>query len=304
EPLTEARIAIARAELDNLEDCVIGRERIEAIIRLFRETGDAAGEARAWYALVGFSHGHAQFVQGGEAARQMLQPAKRSGSRELVDQAVRAIASAIGRGPGPVSELRPQVRALLDEVKNPSSKGRIFMYLSEMEAREGHFDRARDLMQEGLALAPSDDEGDLESCMSPSRTRLEMLAGEPARAEAISRKACADLERRGLIAFLASELPMLADTLSAQGRFDEADAGLTEGGAIVVPSAVAPRQGRPRARARVRRGRGVSAAAEGSIRDARGWVREMEDLDATPETRLEFARVLYAGGHDDEARDA
>jgi tetratricopeptide (TPR) repeat protein len=299
-PALAGRAAVARAENDLFDACEIGRERIEEVIAMFQELGDPAGEARAWNALCVYSHGHACFVDSGEAAREMLACARRAGSTLLTDLAIRSIGASVARTT-PVSQAMPAVRSLLDQVRGPASKARIFLYLAELEARAGRFDEMRALLAQADAEAVGL-ENEWDMCSSQPSARMELLAGNPARAEAIARKSCVDLERRGLAAYLSSDLYLLADALIAQGRLDEAGAELDRGAAIVVDSDLDAHAGQSRARAQVQLARGELAAAERSIREAMEWNDRMQWPDGRIEILLVLARVLFEARRDEEAR--
>ncbi|MFL5841215.1 MAG: BTAD domain-containing putative transcriptional regulator [Thermoleophilaceae bacterium] len=301
-PALEGRVAIARAEHDLFDACAISRERIEEVITMFEELGDPAGEARAWNALLAWSHGHARFTDTGEAAQQMLVRARRAGSRALVDQAIRGIGASLARGPMPLSRAIPSVQALLDQVRNGASKARILMFLAELEGRAGRFDDVRALLAQARAAAVGA-EAEWDSCVASAAARLELLAGNPTRAEAIMHKSCADLDRRGLYAYLSSELVYLVEALTAQGRLDEADAELERAAAIVTSTDVDAHHGQARARARAQLARGNLQAAEASIRSAIEYVDQMQWPDPRIDSLLVLARILFEAGRDDEARE-
>jgi tetratricopeptide (TPR) repeat protein len=301
-PALAGRVVIARAEHDLFDACASGRERIEEVVTMFQELGDPAGEARAWNALAAWSHGHARFVDTGEAGQQMLVHARRAGSRALIDQALRAIGASLARGPVPVSRAIPSVRALLDQVHNGASKARILMYLAELEGRAGRFDDTRALLAEAHAAAAGA-EAEWDSCVASSAARLELLAGNATRAEAITRKSCADLERRALYAYLSSELVYLVEALTAQGRLDEANDELQRAAGLVTDTDVDAHHGQARARARVQLALGQLDAAEASIRRAIEYVDRMQWPDARIESLLVLARILFEAGRDDEARE-
>jgi tetratricopeptide (TPR) repeat protein len=195
------------------------------------------------------------------------------------------------------------MRALQEQVRNEGSKARMLMYLAVLEGKAGRFDEMRVALAEARATAAAGDASlEFDSCVAPTAARLELLSGNPARAETISRKSCADLERRGLTAYLASELPGLAEALVAEGRLDEADAALQRAEAIVVPTDLDAHHGRTRARARLELARGDLAAAEASVKRSIEWVDQMQWPDTRIDTLLLHAQILYAATRYDEAR--
>jgi DNA-binding SARP family transcriptional activator/tetratricopeptide (TPR) repeat protein len=302
-PALKGRLEIARAEHDLFDACVSGRERVEEVIAMFQELDDIAGEARAWSALATWSHSHARFVEAGDLAQESLVRARQAGSAALTDRALREIGVSLSHGAVPVSQAIPAVRALQDQVRNPASKARILMQLGVLEGRAGRFDEMRELFADARATAAAGGvAAEFDACVPPTAARLELLADNPTRAEAITRKSCADLERRELYSYLASELPLLAEALIAQGRLDEADAALRRGEPLVVATDLDAKHGQARARAGLELARGDLVAAEAAIEIAIEWVDQMQFPDVRIASLLLKAQILAAAGRDSEAR--
>jgi hypothetical protein len=90
-----------------------------------------------------------------------------------------------------------------------------------LHALRGDFDQARRLIREGNEIL--DDLGRLQSAVSHHEALVEMLAGQPATAEARLRAGYAKLEEMGEGTLLATTAAMLARAIHAQGRHQEAD---------------------------------------------------------------------------------
>ena len=105
---------------------------------------------------------------------------------------------------------------------------------------------------------------------------MELLAGNPARTEALGRQSCDDVERRGLSAYLASEVVPLTEALIAQGKLDEAEAQALRSEAVVYGSDLDALHGRARARAELHLARHELEAAEAAARTALRWLDEMQ----------------------------
>ncbi|MFL5841964.1 MAG: BTAD domain-containing putative transcriptional regulator [Thermoleophilaceae bacterium] len=300
-PALAGRLVLVEAELDLSDACVAGRERVEEVLAMYQELGDTLGEARAWHGLASWAHGHARFADVLDAAREMLGCARRAGSTALTEHAIRELAASLSRVSMPVSEAAPAVRALLEQVHTRASEARVLMYLAELEARTGHFDEMRALLAQAHAAAEGADSS-FDACVAMPTVRLELLAGNWARAEALARKVCDDDERAGLLAYVASDVVYLAEALTAQSRLDEADEALERGLRVLVPTDTDALHGHARARARIELARGEIDAAEASVRRALEQVDQMQWPDARIQTLLLHARILLAAERDDEAR--
>jgi ATP/maltotriose-dependent transcriptional regulator MalT len=101
--------------------------------------------------------------------------------------------------------------------------------------------------------------------VSQMTMNMELVAGNPARAESVGRASCAYLEQRGLTSYLSIDVAYLAEALIAQGKLDEAEAAIARGATLVVPSDIDALYWQARARAglararRPRTSRGVGA---------------------------------------------
>jgi DNA-binding SARP family transcriptional activator len=298
-PALRGRIELARAEYDVFNACAIGRERLEEVIAMYEQMGDIAGQARGWDALTTWAHGHARMQDEYEAAERTLELARQVGSRALIERALRGMGCGLAYGESPGSVTEPRVRALLAQAKRPVTKSRLLLYLATLAARAGRFEDMRTLF--GQAEAIGDEE--FSSCvLSQVAMSLELLAGNPVRAEAIGRQSTADLERRGLLSYFASDIPYLVEALVELGRLDEAEYELSRGEAVVVGHDWDALHGQARARARLHLARHELELAESSAREALIQVDKMQWPDPRIATQLLLAQILSEAGRIDEAR--
>jgi DNA-binding SARP family transcriptional activator len=299
-PALAGRAAIARAEYDLFDACLAGPERLHEVIELFERLDDPAGESRAWTALATHAFGHACFDDCRAAAERALEYAERTGSHALIEQALRMMAGGLAYGTMPASQAAPQITALLERVSNPETRTKLLLFLAELDARAGRFDEARARVADGRAsMAGAEAEWDLRAGIPV--TRIELLAGNAARAEANVRRACEELERRGLGAYLTTDLYYLADTLIALGRLDDADAALRRGAALLVETDVDAQHGQARSRARLELARGNLDAAEAAAREALAIADRVQQPDGRIDTLLVAAECLDAAGRHGEA---
>jgi tetratricopeptide (TPR) repeat protein len=134
---------------------------------------------------------------------------------------------------------------------------------------------------------------------------IEMMAGEPARAEALARSEYEQLLRSDARVLIDVTRDMVAMAVSAQGRFDEAEALARQTEAAQFPMEDVVVQ------YAWRRVRAVALSARGqhpeAVRLGRASAALFEGTDALcdqAETLLDLATVLWAAGEPDEARQA
>jgi hypothetical protein len=297
------RLTLARAQLFLFDTAVLDEDQIYDTIALFQDIGDPLGEARAWSAIVTLACGRSARHTEGEAAQRMLECAKRGGSKALIGQAIRGLASSLATGSTPISEAIPRMRALYEEAGDSTIRARVLICLAALEGARGRFDVARATMAESRSTAPRSERETLQCTWWSYGVRIELLAGNVHRAEEIAAAACSSYRTQGLGAYLASELMFLVDALVPQGRFEEALAGLEEAAAFTVADDIDALFRQARSWAKLELARGDIAAAEAAARTAVRHVQAIQSSDERAETLLVLARILLAAGREDEARE-
>ena len=183
--------------------------------------GDELGQCRALWlrALRAWIEGRC--ADADEAFTRAAEHARQSGDQAALFEILSWRASSALFGPTPVpdgirlcDEIREQVRA------SPVAEARARQPAAALNAMAGDFDEARRLVRTADEILS--ELGDLQSAVAQQEALVEMLAGEPAAAEARLRWGYERLERMGEKALLASTAAMLAQALYAQGRYDEA----------------------------------------------------------------------------------
>jgi tetratricopeptide (TPR) repeat protein len=300
----EGRLAVARVHLGLGDALAFGENEVSDAIELFRELGDPASEARAWGALVLVCFCQSAWLKGGESAQAMLDCAIRAGSAALVGEALRAIAFSLVLGPVPISEAIPRTRALLDETDDPMTRARILRSIASLEGKRGHFDEARSLFAEALATAPASQRAAFRSYVESMAAQMEFQAGNHRRAEEAARASCADMQSRGLVRYLSTELCFLVDPLVAQGKLEEAAAQLERAAPLAASDNIDALFRQARSRARLELARGNLDAAEAAARESMGYVLEEDVPDEIAQCSLVLAEVLRAADREAQAREA
>ena len=304
DPSREARLAIARIHVRLLDASANDEGEIHDAIHLFADLGDPVSEARAWAALVTVKRESCAALGEVQAAERMLECAKRGGSKALIAQATRALASALNVGPVPVSEALRRMRALMVDADDMTTRARIQIYVAATEAVTGRFDEARSLMAEALALVPRADQAGFKDMALANAATLELRAGNALRAEEVARELCGSLQSQGLVRYLSSERTRLADALIAQGRLDEARTEVEQAAAVTAPGDIDALFHQARSRARLAFALGDLEAAEEFARTACAYLDDADIPDERAESLLVLASILRVAAREDEARDA
>ena len=124
-----------------------------------------------------------------------------------------------------MDECTERCEELLAEIagRRPTVEAALVGTLAGLEAMRGNFDDARGLYARQQSM--HEDLGRPYSLAAATimAGRIEMLAGEPAAAEAELRRGYVILEGMGELGVLSTLAAYLADAVYAQGRYDEAD---------------------------------------------------------------------------------
>jgi tetratricopeptide (TPR) repeat protein len=298
----EGRLTIARAHMRIGDALAFDDETIFDAIELFQELGDPAGEARGWGALVILNCGRSDRLKGGEAAERMLECASRAGSRALMSQAMRSMGSNFALGAAPVHVAIPRIRALIADAPDAVTKARLINNIARLETIRGRFDEGRALLAEARDVCPPGEWANLEDYLLTNGAQLELAAGNPRRAEELSRASCALLEAHGMVRYLSSEICILVDALIGIGQLEEAEAILERAKPWAALDDVDALMRQARSAARLAVARGDPEEAERLAREALAYIEAADAADEYAETLLLLAEIrLAAGDHDEVA---
>jgi class 3 adenylate cyclase/tetratricopeptide (TPR) repeat protein len=303
ERVVVADAAIALSDL-RFQRATVGREEvvrgIESAIRVFKESDDEAGLARAL--TLG---GKLRFWAGEAAAavddlERAAGHARNAGDRAQEAEILQYECRGQVFGPTPVVE----ALARLEEMR-PRAEGNgklevsILENRARLEAMRGRFDASREVLSQARALAL--DHG-LEvvqaSRVATSAGFVSLLAGDAAAAERELRPACERLEEVGELGYLASAVPLLLEALFKQGRDEEA-LQLTERWRperLTVREDVDAQVGWRRMRAKLLARRGEVEEAKRLAREATALATRTDYLDLRGQTSADLAEVLQLAG--------
>ncbi len=306
------RVLVADANLAltdvRFQRATLAREEVvrhvESAIRVFEESGDEAGLARA----LGFA-AKLRFWAGEAAAaivdlERAAGHARNAGDRAQEAESLEYECRAHVFGPTPAAD----GLARMEEIRaRADGNGRLQVSLLESRARllamQEQFDLAREVIAQAGALAVDHGLDVLEARAASSAAYVELLAGDARAAELHARAACDLLESAGELGYLASATPSLIGSLIEQGRDEEA-LGLTERWRperLTVPEDVDAQVGWRLVRAKLLARRGDGAEAETLARDALVLVAPTDYLDLRALALADLGAVLRIAGRRDEA---
>jgi class 3 adenylate cyclase/predicted ATPase len=210
------------------EDLEAWREEVErearrAIDRLEGDEEAHAALAKAWR-LLGFVHGTVlRYGDAADAVQKAVEHARLAGDARLEARSVSAFTLAALHGPTPVPEAIARCeRLLVQGLANRRAEGLVLCVLAHLRAMQGDFAEARELYTRARALLDELGVAVLAAWTSLESSAVEMLAGDPARAEQELRENYEKLSGMGEKFFLPPLTALLARSVLAQGRHEEA----------------------------------------------------------------------------------
>jgi tetratricopeptide (TPR) repeat protein len=184
------------------------------------------------------------------------------------------------------------------------TKVRLINNIARLETIRGRFDEGRALLAEARDVCPPGEWANLEDYLLTNGAQLELTAGNPRRAEELSRASCALLEARGMVRYLSSEICILVDALIGIGQLEEAEAILERAKPWAALDDVDALMRQARSAARLAFARGDAEEAERLAREALEHIEAADSADEYAETLLLLAEIRLAAGDHDEAAAA
>jgi tetratricopeptide (TPR) repeat protein len=212
------------------------------------------------------------------------------------------LAAALFYGPTSVPEALERCEELLDDATDRAGRANVLAFISGLEAIDGRFDEARQHLAE--AESTYEELGESYSranyCLRV-RGRIEMLAGDPVRAEGVFRESCEVLEHVHDEAGLSTIGAKLADALYVQARYDEAAGWLDLAEKRSSAQDVSAQYTWRRVRAKVLARAGGHRDAERLGREAAELAARTDALSDHGEVLVDLAEVLLLAGKESAA---
>jgi len=191
---------------------------------VFEEVEDHDGLALAWRLRVGRHGIAAEFEASARAADQVVHHARRAGNRRYEARGASGYAQAALFGPTPVQEAIARCAELLEQVESDRRTSAFIRgVLAQLTAMDNRIDEGRGLLASSVSQLAELGSNVLASSSSIESARIEILAGNLTRAEALLWEDHHALATMGERYLLPSVDGLLARVLYTMDRFDEAD---------------------------------------------------------------------------------
>ncbi len=276
----------------------------EAALEAAKQLGDDFSLAQAWNLLGRVDSVRGRMEKAEHAWWEALAHAERGGFAAEQAESVGWLMISAVFGPLPAPEGIERAKRFYDTSTDPTVRAWCQMERSVLEALQGRFELARELLAEGrrtleelglnLYAVNSAQEGFF----------VEMLAGEPRRAADGLRASFDTLERMGERGFLSTVAALLAHALHALGEDEEAERFSRASEDTAAEDDVFSQALWRTALAKVEVGRGELERAETLVREAMGILEPTDLLNVQADTWLDLAEILRLQGRPDEAREA
>jgi tetratricopeptide (TPR) repeat protein len=276
--------------------------RIRAALAVLEGAGDHAGQARAWQFLGNLAYAAGRWASATEAIEHVVTQARLASDEAMVVRMSPYLAIFATEGTTPVDEaLALSDEALAGTSSDQRAQALTLRARARLHAMVGDFETARSEYRRARRILE-----DLGNTFAAALTGIdagpiELLAGDPAAAEAELRADHATLERLGDHNFITTVAAYLADAVLHQGRDEEADAlaafSAETADADDLVTQIAWRSVRGRVAAR----RGDPTAGLVLLGEAVELSDRSDDPVGQANARVDLAEVLRAAGHDADA---
>ncbi|HKB27685.1 MAG TPA: adenylate/guanylate cyclase domain-containing protein, partial [Candidatus Limnocylindrales bacterium] len=205
-------------------DTVAAIEQVEGAVAVFEREGDRIGLARAWHVIGSIHNNAGRYDRAAEEMQRVIDYASSVGDDRLAARGAIISAYATLHGPTPVSVALPRCEEYLGLVHTDRSAEAIVLgVLAELHAMQGEFEVARSLCERSRSLVADLGSSVTAASTSLEASRVEILAGQPAAAEAVLRRDYVVLESLGETYFRSTVAGLLAGALWRLGQHDEAE---------------------------------------------------------------------------------
>ena len=307
DPLLEARAALrrvfARLLLDPDIEQAAALAEAAGYLDTFGEWGDDLGmsEGERIVGTVRFWQGHV--AESGQMLEQALEHATRAGGVRQRGEILRWLILGLDVGPQPVEVGLRRLDELVEEgAGDPRVQLSAARTRAQLESMRGHFDVARANIVDAKRIAQELGDQVTFAAVHRDAASVEMLFGDPVKAEAEARIAYEIHDQINDYGHLSSVAPDLGDAIYAQGRYDEAleISGFAESITIEGDADASVRWRQLRAKSLARRG--DPADAERFAMEALTLVLETDYLNLRAHALMSLAEVLRLQDRTDEAR--
>jgi class 3 adenylate cyclase/tetratricopeptide (TPR) repeat protein len=273
-------------------------------LRVFEAHGDLRGQSRTWCLRATVDWIQGQVEKADEGWLRAADLARLADDELELFEILAWRASAAPIGPTPVPDAIATCAEIREEVEgSPLAKAQILPPFASLYAMQGDFETARSLVQEANTLL-----GELGRiytvALAHHDATVELLAGEPAAAEERLRTAYERFDELGEKALFASTASMLAHTVYAQGRYEEAAQFCRASRSAAAADDLSAQVEWRGVAAKLLAQRGRNAEAERLAREAVELVAQTDFLRSHGDALLDLGEVLALGGEPQKAAAA
>ena len=290
-------------EAEGSEERVI--EEVHQAIPVLEALDYHEGLARAWRLLTLVHWTALRYSEAQTAAERAIEHARAASSRTLEVRYLSALAACAVWGPTPVPEaIRRCEEILAAATGDRKAEAVTLLYLSHLEAMNRDFDRARDLYRRSRSILDEFGMKLYAALTSLDSGPIELMAGNPAAAEAELRSDYEALDRIGERNYRATVAGVLAEALYQQDRLDDADHFARIAQDLGAPDDVSSETlwrsvlGKTLAR------RGELAEARRLVTEAVQMLEPSDELDSKGNVLVDLAEVEFLAGRVEEAAAA
>jgi predicted ATPase/class 3 adenylate cyclase len=279
-----------------------GLDESERALKVFERLGDDRGAAKAWNTAAQSHAALGRMAAAQEALWRAAQHAEAADARREQVQALCWVASAARYSPTPAEKAIELCDLVLQR-----GKGDLIVEASVLDARcvseamLGHFSKARESARRAKDLYRNLGLSLFGANLGQNAGSVEMLAGEPKRAETEFRHGYVLLEEMKEKASLSTMAALLAHSLYAQGRYEEADRFTHISQEATASDDILSHILWRTARAKIAARRGLGKDGEKLAAEAVGLAEETEFLNDRGDALADLAEVLVLRGRSSEA---
>ncbi len=270
---------------------------VEGVLSAAEREHDHALLAKAWR-LLGFVHGSVcRWGDQVTAVERALEHARLAGDARLEARLAAAYTLGLCDGPSPVSEAIDRCKEIAGRgLADRQAEALVLCSLAYLQGMQGDFAEARELYGRAGHLLRDLGGAVLAASTSLASARVELLAGDPSRAEQELVRDYEALAAMGERYFLPLIAAHIAEAVQAQGRDSEAERLAAAAQELADADDVETQALWRRVRARVRAGEGRLDEAEALARESLTILAPTDAPMMRADALVDLAAVLLAGG--------
>jgi predicted ATPase/class 3 adenylate cyclase len=294
-----------RIQVDTEKAMTEARELGERLQVTFEANKDAHGLCKLWRlrALVHWLEG--QCLAADAAWEQAAEHARQAGDDRERAEILSWVASSTFVGPMPVEQGIRRCEAICEQVHDDRRSAAASLYsLAGLYAMIGRFDAARELLNSACRALEDLGFVTLTSSFTQYEGLVEILAGDPARAEERLKFGLGRLEEMGEKAFVSSLAALLSEVLYQQERHEEAKRLVDRSEQTAAPDDLAAQIAWRTVRAKILAAAGRLDDAEALARRAVSLAGKTDRSNQHAAAHVALGEVLHKRGRPEEAEVA